>query len=418
MENKATNGFVFKKEFEEKEFLRKTFLSFARDSATPEDIIEADFGEPRCETFQALAIGATVDLNYTASIGYTRQVSKEVYNERTHKVETKYEKVTDWHPVSDSYSRQCNGYAENSDNPRAELAPYIAKSYVTTKGESKGRASDTENEAEQPVLAKSAALNAAKRDAELNAVNACKKSLPGDTHKNFSYNGSLDVTSRAEVAIPLYSVDYKYGDNTYTASAFASGEYQRWGKAPERKKKSANEKDKKLSMLSLMREAYKSSGAADGGTSGDLLKMTSIVTGITAFLCMMAIVLPMIVGKGVGIAFFVLASVAIAFQLIALPLIIEFKFGSLLKRKEAALRSQFEKHGLSPLTDEELNTVKEDINLGKKNNTKTNSVSLIICAIFYIAAAFMTDMYILGAIVALAAVAVKAFFYFKKQPKQ
>ena len=44
MENKATNGFVFKKEFEEKEFLRKTFLSFARDSATPEDIIEADFG--------------------------------------------------------------------------------------------------------------------------------------------------------------------------------------------------------------------------------------------------------------------------------------------------------------------------------------------------------------------------------------
>ena len=417
MENKSSNGLVFSKETDEKEFLRKTFLSLTNDKNAPDDILESEFSEPVSDTIQAVAIGTDVDLNYSVSIGYERFVEKKVYNKIRKEFETKKETVVNYQPLSSSFSHKCNGYAENSDNPREYLALPIATAYRTTNKENMVRPSGDTPEKDYPVVAKASAIAAAKEYAKLSAVDACKKSLPGDTFKDFSYNGKIEVTSQAELTIPSYSVDYNYKGENYTASSFASGDYKRWGKLPERKKKEEKE-EKKNSFFSMFLATLKNSAEGNGGTSGDIVKLTTALTCATVFFGMLTVFLSMILGHTVGIVLFVLTSLAILGQTLALPVVIEYSYSKLLEKKLSALESQLEKHKLSPLSEEESKSVNDNLGSQKKENQSINTATLVISVFIYVIAAILSEMYILGVIVGLIIGGTKAFFRFKKNKKE
>ena len=412
MENKSNNSLVFKKETDEKDFLRKTFFSLTNDKNAPDDILESEFSEPVSETVQALAIGTDINLDYSVSVGYKRTVEKLVYNKTKNEYETKKETVVDYQPLSSSFSRTCNVYAENSDNPREYLAIPIGTAYRTTKMENKVRASEETPEKDYPIAARQNALHAAKEYAKLAAVDACKKSLPGDTFKNFSYSGKIDVTSHAELTIPAYSVEYKYKEENYTASSFASGDYKRWGNLPERKKKAEN-KEKKNSFFSMFLAGLKSSAEGNGGTSDNLVKLTTAMACATVFFGMLTIFLSMILGHTAGVVLFVLTSIAILGQIIAIPLIIEYNYSKILEKKLSALKTQLEKHNLSPLSEEESNSVKDNLGSQKKENKNINTATRVISSFLYVIAAIMSEMYILGVIVGLIIGGVKAALYFK-----
>ena len=416
MITKSNNGLVFKREIEQNEFLRQTFLSFTTDDNAPDDILEAEFSSTKLDTFQGVAIGAVVDLDYSVSVGYDRFVQQKVYNKTRKDFETKTEKVTDWQPMSASFSGEFNGYAENSDNPRVELAPCIATAYCTAKSENKQRASESFDEGESLIPAKTNAINAAKEYAKSSAVNACKKNLPGDTFKDFSYSGTIQVKSQAELAIPVYSVDYEYEGSTYTASSFASGAYQRWGKIPERKKVTAIENEKK-SFFSMFWSYIKSCAEGNGGTSGNMIKLTTGVTCATVFLALLAILLPLSVGITVGKVFFVLASLTLFAQIIALPKIIDMSYAVLLKKKLSLLKFQLEKHGLSPITDKEENDVEAQVNNGRKNNKNINIATIVISCFLYAIAAMTSEMFIFGLIVAIVMVGAKLGLHFWDKKK-
>ena len=133
----------------------------------------------------------------------------------------------------------------------------------------------------------------------------------------------------------------------------------------------------------------------------------------TVFFGMLTIFLSMILGHTAGVVLFVLTSIAILGQIIAIPLIIEYNYSKILEKKLSALKTQLEKHNLSPLSEEESNSVKDNLGSQKKENKNINTATLVISIFLYVIAAIMSEMYILGVIVGLIIGGVKAALYFK-----
>ena len=162
----------------------------------------------------------------------------------------------------------------------------------------------------------------------------------------------------------------------------------------------------------------KNSAEGNGGTSGDIVKLTTALACATVFFGMLTVFLSMILGHTVGIVLFVLTSLAILGQTLALPLVIEYSYSKLLEKKLSALESQLEKHKLSPLSEEESKSVNDNLGSQKKENQSINTATLVISVFIYVIAAILSEMYILGVIVGLIIGGTKAFFRFKKNKKE
>ncbi len=378
-QNDTTPRMVFKQEINENEYMRAVLFDLAANEKTPDDIFDAEFHRPVCDRVQAVAIGADVDLSYSVSIGYDRKEERRVYNKFSNRVETEYETVTDWHPLSGNYSCSVVGYAENKDNPNTYMSKYIELAYCTAKKESVCRYDGSEK-TEAPLPLNQNAVNAAKNDACHKATLKCQKELPGNRHKDFKERSSVNYNSSASFTLPRYSVDYSYKSTRYKTTSFATGKYKSCGDFP---------------------------ACAETVQANVLHSLNYVTYGCIALSCLSFFTL--FIHFALGLIVFLLNSAAIVYQNCFLPEIIERKCEQSRYKKQSGLKYQLEKLGLAPATNEEISFTFKYIETA--NNNKKNWAFPFLSGLFYFFAGMFTNMLI---VVLLVACGIAGYKLYKK----
>lgn len=233
---------VIKPENSEKEFLRQACISLAHDEATPADIFKSDFSQVTKSYQQMLGVDAEVTLNYSASIGYNRteeyfDTVREYDANLQRQVEKKVKKtrtVTDWSPISGTYSSNARSYVLNDDklnddrfntkNPSVLDCCYrFEDSYNKVKDSSVFNVEDIDFETDYPKNVSQNALTFAKTICVSQASVDCQEALPGDVCKDFSSSNICKPEKISCIVAPEYSLKYTYEGKDYTKKAFAFG---------------------------------------------------------------------------------------------------------------------------------------------------------------------------------------------------
>lgn len=245
--------------FTEKDFLRKAWISFAKEGA-PLDIFSEDFGEVK--RFDHHVVHDTIDaeIAYSASIGHDREepyTAYETYYERepytatesyydsntkttkTHDVikyrevpkerpVTKYKTVTDWSPISSTCRHEGSVYVENREDVPFEESKFL-ESFMHVSAEKIIPCSDPEDAELKPsASAKQNALKEHNRGIELHLK--YDNILPGDHFKDLTFSIVKKYKTSTEIyKAPRYEAGISFRGKTYTKEAFPFGEMSVFG---------------------------------------------------------------------------------------------------------------------------------------------------------------------------------------------
>ncbi len=245
---------AIRKEFDQTEFLRNTYLSLASDARTPEDIMSSEFGvvKESCENYLVVEGDACVD--YSATIGYDRKEEYKEYNKTTGKYDTKTKTVTDWQAFSGSHRGHYVNAVKN-DGENATGGYRFLRAYDSAKPENVVDMKDVDFDIDAPKTPNFAAVEFAKDLICDECKYDAKKSLPGDREKDFSASGTVDVQKIESVSAPVYSIDYKYQGKEIENSSFAFGGYIREGETIDTSQNlmdTVNEKTKLFDLISVI----------------------------------------------------------------------------------------------------------------------------------------------------------------------
>ncbi len=245
---------AIRKEFDETEFLRNTYLSLASDARTPEDIMSSTFGTVKegCENYLVVAGDACVQ--YSATIGYDRKEEYKEYNKSTGKYDTKTKTVTDWQAFSGSHSGHYVEAVKNDEENAIGSYGFIG-ALTSAKPENIVDMKDVDFEIEAPKAPTPSAVEFAKEMICDSCKYEAKKNLPGDREKDFSASGTVTVQRIDSISAPFYSIDYTYQDKKIGNSSFAFGAYAREGETVDTSQKlmdTVNEKTKTFDLISVI----------------------------------------------------------------------------------------------------------------------------------------------------------------------
>lgn len=218
---------VSKEQFMREVLIKLTFSQGRSDPSkrweakkdTPDDILDATFGEVKESVKEVLYCDSHIEMDYTASVGYNYEEKywEKVGDRRVEKTRT----VTDWKPFSGHTAGDADGAAFNDEAERSARqilrdGDYIAS--VLSEVDDK----DIEESAdcgESTVAYK--ALKAAKRVCEFKI--SIGISLPGDTYKDEHTRAVHDVKEVSCYKIPYYEVEFTYKGKSYRVEGFACG---------------------------------------------------------------------------------------------------------------------------------------------------------------------------------------------------
>ncbi|MBE6778979.1 MAG: hypothetical protein E7541_06300 [Ruminococcaceae bacterium] len=205
-------------------FLRQVLIHLAKQSKTPVDVVDAEFGAVRELRKEVILCEAFVEGSCTASVGYDRQepyTDYETYKERVgdsyitrQRAVIKYRTVTDWQPFQTSYSGKAVCVAHNDPDEINLNTSDIARAIATARTESMEQV----GEAQVHDYGYACVI----RDCESEVEH--RTAIPGDRSKDVRYNSRHEVLSLSCHILPYYEVDYTYNGQRYTAGAYACGE--------------------------------------------------------------------------------------------------------------------------------------------------------------------------------------------------
>jgi len=205
----------FPKSKTEEEFKREALLRLGISAKTPTDIFESDFGEVKEEERQYAVADGSAELSYSCSVGYRKEEKYEEFNNITKKIETKRREYIDWLPHSGEYSNCSRIYVKNDETKEFEGETQLFRELLKNVGEEKAE------ELKESASISEATKEEIHRMLKKNASNACERNLPGDQHKDYRYSSTSYIDSTEAYDIPLYTLDYRYGEKSYEVNGFA-----------------------------------------------------------------------------------------------------------------------------------------------------------------------------------------------------
>lgn len=212
MQNYEVDVFRVKKEYDEKEFMRRALTALANEKSTPTDIFTSNFGEVEEDEPSFLEITADTQISLTADIGYDRKVK---YADGTTKT------VTDWQPYNGTAQSQEQEFVYNGSESEFQIR------FLIDRYESTAQAALKNSQKEHIVLdgfeLNQEAFDRANSRCIFSCYQTAKKRLPGDRQNNENYTGTTKITDINAYLIPRYSMYYTYADKEYMLSAFACG---------------------------------------------------------------------------------------------------------------------------------------------------------------------------------------------------
>ncbi|MCM1360207.1 MAG: leucine-rich repeat protein [Roseburia sp.] len=205
------------------DFSRELYVTLARDSSTPSDIISAcTVDTVAVKKAPYLVIDTDTQVEFSCSVGYDREEQyweevekKDSQGNRYKTQELKTRTVTDWQPFkgTNSGSDTITVANNNGDYP-VDTSDILKMTSIPLTGEDKTLFGDI---VPSPV-ALSVATDAAKRI----CAESAKK--PGDHQKDLSYHGKVNVKSVKAVVVPRFEGSYNYEGQRYGATGYAAGE--------------------------------------------------------------------------------------------------------------------------------------------------------------------------------------------------
>ena len=247
---KDVNFYAIKPEFDQTEFLRSTYVNLAQDARTPDDIMSSTFNPTTSShDFFILAKGEA-NISYSATVGYDYKVQYQERNSSGQLV-TKTKTETDWKPFSGTHRGEYVGASQNNDTPNYWYAKSFRSSLAGAEDKNIISADQIDFETEAPKNPTPQAISAVKHDIISSCESEAKRNLPGDRNKDFSANGTVELTKIESYSAPVYSVDYSYKDQTITNSAFAFGSYHRIGETVDVSQDLVNQVNKKTKPFNL-----------------------------------------------------------------------------------------------------------------------------------------------------------------------
>ncbi len=210
-----------KKEFEQDTFMRDLLVRLSTDNSTPTDILDSEFGEIHAQEKEFLTVKAEVDVCFSCTIGYDRQVT--YYDNGTKKTKT----VTDWQPFNGSNHSEEISTVENTNVDDADAFMNVRRAIQAAKESKDESIIDCDTNSMQIVPS---ALNDAKND----CVGECFRAvnLPGDRQKDKSHSGTASILQIDGTILPHYALTYTYKGQEYAAGAYACGSVNSYYKAP------------------------------------------------------------------------------------------------------------------------------------------------------------------------------------------
>ncbi len=213
-----------KKEYGEKEFLKRALTQLAESKETPTDIFSATFGKIEETELRYYYMEGQVNLAYSCSVGLDRTVA--YYEGNTRKTKT----VTDWSPHSGVWSGEMNGLLYESGKLNSVLAerikwPYEEKDELENNALELIAVTDTdvlEGEEEKKYEGIDSKLYQDTKERLLK--NSAKViSVPGDRCKDFKYKGTVKMEKFIKIIAPFYSLKYTYNGKEYAIGGHPFG---------------------------------------------------------------------------------------------------------------------------------------------------------------------------------------------------
>lgn len=226
------------------DFLRTIIVGLGTSTETPSDVFTGKFENITCEKQNFVSTEGSASVRYSASVGYDYQEEDFQYDH----INKKYNKVmvtkTNWSPYQSTYhSDQTVGFCENRANPDSKEA--IAFRKLLKNIEPQGKC-EIDNPTDKSVIAKEfedvseEIIKLSVEDMKTDAIQQCKKSLPGDRYKDFSAQVDVQLTGAAMYSVPCHSLKLKYKGNEYDMRAFAHGTCNVRGNIPKAEEKKSS----------------------------------------------------------------------------------------------------------------------------------------------------------------------------------
>ena len=200
-------------------FTRNALIELACDADVPADIFQSEFQPATCEYDQFLAVNDNVEVSYSASIGYDREVTRSVYNRSTGKYDERKETVTEWEPITGIFKNEQTGIAvlKTSGSRRVQTERFVSlllsrPDFVPT---------EEGNVPESPLIPSKSDYKSARGEAENAAVALCGANLPGERQKDFKASCVSDIKDSFVAIIPDRILKFSYNGKNCEVRGFA-----------------------------------------------------------------------------------------------------------------------------------------------------------------------------------------------------
>lgn len=202
-------------------FTRNAYIKLASDADVPADIFQSEFQPATCEYDHFLAVNDNVEVTYSASVGYDREVTRSVYNRSTGKYEDKTETVTEWEPFSGTFKSEQTGIAVlKTSGPRRVQAERFSALLQSRPHFVPAEEGDLP---ESPVVPSKSDYKSARGEAENAAIALCGANLPGERQKDFKASCVSDIKDSLVAVIPDRILRFSYNGKNCEVRGFACG---------------------------------------------------------------------------------------------------------------------------------------------------------------------------------------------------
>lgn len=219
--------------WEPEQFAREAYIRLFSTPQTPRDIHKADFLPVVTEYPQFARFLGDYTLNYSVDLGYHRSEQYTVYETKESggtKPVTETRIVTDWKPFFGAW--RCENVEtfcavplpeKSNINKNFEKDEVLALEHYFAKQGLKGVESYEESNLAVQIVPPSSedTQRAMKRKADELAP-TCKKTLPGDERRNFSYTFSATAKNVDWLVAPEYALGFSYEGENYEIRSFAA----------------------------------------------------------------------------------------------------------------------------------------------------------------------------------------------------
>ncbi len=336
--------FAVKRSLTSEEFARRAYIYAVSSKTSPVDVVESEFMPATHEYANILEVNADVNVTYSATIGYDRKVQYKELSSNGKSYVTKTKIVTDWSPFSGVNSGNYTEFRalnEINDLTESNVNNVFSSTILTVNKNDIISYDDAEFEKGKLDSYGEGEIERSKDGCISTCAFEAKRRLPGDHNKDFSYNGTATVKKVKEYNVPVYTTKYKYKDGTeFSANAFGIGTPTFWGEQVDATSdiERVVDQDKKVSIFSK-------------------------VNFVATILCMVASLLCWFIKQAALPAWCVfIATVAVFIVYIIFIKKARKKIlGDMREEKIKRLNTLFVSKGLSPLTEEEIESLRGEL---------------------------------------------------------